>query len=118
EANLLITMKLDRTGRDVDIIRLIQKRVTNAGGRLIFADGMNFENNATGRLMLTQMAGFAEYEKEVIRERTTAGRRRRAAEGIQPARCFAPYGYRIPTWADKERGECSADEVGRYQIVE
>jgi site-specific DNA recombinase len=62
EATILITMKLDRTGRDVDVIRLIQKHVTDARAKLVFADGMNFENNATGKLMLTQLAGFAEYE--------------------------------------------------------
>jgi site-specific DNA recombinase len=118
KATLLITMKLDRTGRDVDIVRLIQKRVTNAGGRLIFADGMNFENNATGRLMLTQLAGFAEFERDLIRERTVGGKRRRAEEGLQTARTLSPFGYHIVTKEDVLTGEYPAGTVGTYQTVE
>src|SRR5580658_2974480 len=57
EANCLIFMKLDRTGRDVDALRDIRRRVERAGGHLLFADGMNFENNATGDLMFTQLSG-------------------------------------------------------------
>jgi site-specific DNA recombinase len=118
EANLLITMKLDRSGRDVDALRLIRKRVTEAGGKLVFADGMNFENNAVGNLMFTQLAGFAEYEREVIRERTMNGRRRRAEEGRQPSRSISPYGYHIVTKPDVMAGHYPQEELGTYQVVE
>src|SRR5579859_5355496 len=43
QANVLITMKLDRSGRDTDVLRLIRKRILDAGGHLLFTDGMNFE---------------------------------------------------------------------------
>jgi site-specific DNA recombinase len=118
EANLLITLKLDRSGRDVDVLRLIRKRVMNAGGRLLFADGMNFENNAIGNLMFTQIAGYAEYEKEIIRERTMSGRRRRAEEGQQPSRAMSPYGYHVVTKKDVIAGLYPANLLGTYQIIE
>src|SRR5438105_3029255 len=64
-ANLFVTYKLDRAGRDVDILRAIKRRVEAAGARLVFADGLNFQRNAVGNLMFTQLAGFAEFELEV-----------------------------------------------------
>jgi site-specific DNA recombinase len=118
EANLLITMKLDRTGRDVDVIRMIQKRVTNAGGRLVFTDGMTFENTATGRFMLTQFSAVAELEKEVIRERMMSGKRKRAEQGQQPSRTQPPFGYHVVLREDVIRGDYTASELGKYQIIE
>ena len=117
-ANMLITTKLDRTGRDVEIVRLIQKRVQAAGAQLMFADGMTFANNATGKLLLTQMAGFAEFERELIRERTMGGRRKRAEDGEQMARTFSPYGYHIVTKDDVLAGRYPAGTAGSYQIIE
>jgi site-specific DNA recombinase len=118
KASVLITMKLDRSGRDADVLGLIRKRIVNAGAQLVFVDGANFENNATGNLMFRVSAGFAEYEREVIRERTTGGRRKRAEGGVQPCRAFSPYGYHVVTKQDIQSGLYSAELLGTYQIVE
>lgn len=118
EASILIIYRLDRSGRDVDVIRAIRKRVLACGGQLVFADGMNFADNAIGKLMFTQLAGFAEYEKESIRERTTSGRKHRAEQGIQPARTWSPYGYHVVTKTDVLSGTHTLDQLGTYQIVE
>jgi site-specific DNA recombinase len=118
EANILVLSKLDRTGREVDSLRDIRRRVENAGAALVFADGMNFEKNAVGNLMFTQMGAFAEFEREMIKERMTMGLERTARSGRQPARARSPYGYRIWQKADVIRGECGADEAGTYILVE
>ena len=118
DADLLITMKLDRSGRNVDALRLIRRRVTDAGGKLIFADGMNFEDNAIGNLMFTQIAGYAEYEKELIRKRTMSGRRQRAEEGQQPSRSRSPYGYHVVTKRDVIAGTYPVNLLGSYQVVQ
>src|SRR5579871_1830313 len=118
QADTLIIYKLDRSGRDVDVIRAIRKRVEVAGGRLVFADGMNFDSSATGKLMFTQLAGFAEFERELIRERTMLGMRRRAEQGQQPSRARSPYGYHVVIRADVLKGDYPADQLGSYQIVE
>ncbi len=118
QANVLIVAKLDRSGRDVDALRDIRKRVELAGAQLVFADGMNFEQNAVGKLMFTQLAGFAEYEREVIRERMMSGKIRRAEQGIQPYRSRPPYGYYIVTNKDKLRGEYAEYPAGTYLIIE
>jgi site-specific DNA recombinase len=116
-ADTLIIAKLDRSGRDVDIIRDIQRRVERAGGRVVSCDGMNFGNSAAGKLALNTLAGFAEFEKEVIRERTMSGSRRRAEEGKQPNRTFSPYGYRILGNADVAAGRCTSEQMGTYEVI-
>src|SRR5579872_2857803 len=117
-ANTLVTYKLDRAGRDVEILRDIKRRVERAGGSLVFADGTTFKKNATGDLLYTQLAAFAEYERASIRERTMSGRRRRAQQGIQPQRARHAFGYHIVTEKDVLSGEYSASQIGRYLIDE
>lgn len=116
-ANILLMAKLDRSGRDVDIVRTVKRRVEAAGGRLLFADGSDFGSNAVGNLMFTQLAGFAEYERAVIRERTMSGRRRRVESGVQPIRSRSPFGYHIVNNQDVLSGSYPADQLGKYQIV-
>jgi site-specific DNA recombinase len=118
QADTLITMKLDRSGRDADTLGLIRKRITNAGARLVFVDGANFENNATGNLLFRMSAGFAEFEREVIRERTMSGSRKRAEQGLQPTRHISPFGLHIVTKADVLSGRYPVGTEGTYQIVE
>ena len=58
-AHVLVTHKMDRAGRDVDVLRQIKRRVESAGGRLVFADGMDFAPNAAGKFMFNNMANYA-----------------------------------------------------------
>ena len=118
KADMLITMKLDRSGRDADVLAVIRKRVQHAGAQLVFVDGANFENNATGNLLFRVNAGFVEYEKEVIRERTMSGRRKRAEQGQQPTRSRHPFGYHVVCKDDVLRGEYPLEQLGMYQIIE
>jgi site-specific DNA recombinase len=67
--------------------------------------------------MMTQLAGFAEYEKDIIRERCMSGRRKWAEQGQQPSRTQSPFGYHIVTRQDVLRGEYTADLIGHYIIV-
>jgi site-specific DNA recombinase len=118
KADTLIIYRLDRTGRDLDGLRDIRRRVERAGGQLVFADGLNFEQNAVGNFMFTQIGAVAELEREMIRDRTTKGLRALAASGKMPARSFAPYGYRIVKKADVIKGEFAPGEEGTYHVIE
>lgn len=118
EADTLIIYKMDRAGRDAGILRTIRKEVLRLGCSLIFADGMNFENNATGNLMFTQLSGFAEFEREMICERTSNGRRELAKSGVQPARTIPPYGFHIVTNREKIEGLYSDRRSGDYVVIE
>lgn len=117
EANVLIVARLDRAGREVESLRDIRRRIEIAGGRLVFADGMNFEQSAVGDLLHTQLSGFAEFERALIRERTMAGHENKARAGLMPTRSKAPYGYRLWLKNDLVKGECSSGDVGRYALV-
>ncbi len=117
-ANILIVMRLDRTGRDVDDLRDIRRRVAKAGGQMVFADGLNFQSGAVGDLMFTQLGAFAEFERALIRERTVNGLRAKAAEGKQVARARFSYGYKIWCKSDAIRGDCKWEELGKQEIIE
>jgi DNA invertase Pin-like site-specific DNA recombinase len=47
------------------------------------ADSWADTSNAHGRLMMTVLAGLAEFERELIRARTSAGRDRAKARGVR-----------------------------------
>ncbi|BCM88779.1 hypothetical protein IAD21_00621 [Abditibacteriota bacterium] len=117
EAQMLILAKLDRTGRDTDALRDIRRRVEAVSARLVFADGMSFEKGAVGNLMFTQLSAFAEFEREMIKERVVAGQLRLAASGRIPAPT-APYGYYIWLKSDVTRGLCQPQERGTYVLNE
>lgn len=74
DGDTLIVTKLDRLGRTAEgIISLIKTLLA----RNITVKVLNMgtiENNPVGRLIVTFLAGFAEFERDLIVERTMAGR--------------------------------------------
>ncbi|MFM6351277.1 MAG: recombinase family protein [Dolichospermum sp.] len=90
KADGLIVLKLDRLGRRAsDVLTLIDKELQPNNKALIVID-MNMDTStATGKLVLTMLAGVAEFEKSQINERTANGKKARAktseyANGGQP----------------------------------
>ena len=79
DGDTLIVTKLDRLGRSAEgIISLIKTLLA----RNITVKVLNMgtlENNPMGRLIVTFLAGFAEFERDLIVERTMAGRAYRKA---------------------------------------
>jgi site-specific DNA recombinase len=69
-------------------------------GTVVLFTEQQFEPTPTGRLQKGIMGEFAEYEAEVIRERTMAGRLKKAvSRGVMP--CYArPFGYHQITAAE------------------
>ena len=73
EGDVLMVWKLDRLGRSIKniidlVLELNQKKVIIKG----LTDGVD-TSTPNGRLFLNVMASLAEYERELIRERTYAG---------------------------------------------
>ena len=90
KADGLIVLKLDRLGRRAsDVLTLIDKELQPNNKALIVID-MNMDTSTpTGKLVLTMLAGVAEFEKSQINERTKNGKKARAktsdyANGGQP----------------------------------
>jgi site-specific DNA recombinase len=90
KADGLIVLKLDRLGRRAsDVLTLIDKELQPNDKALVVID-MNMDTSTpTGKLVLTMLAGVAEFEKSQINERTKNGKKARAktsdyANGGQP----------------------------------
>lgn len=116
EANMLIVATMSRLSRDHEHQAVIKKSVEAIDAKLIFCDS-TYDDTATGDLAFQITGSFAVYERQVIRERTMKGRRKRAEEGQQPCRRFSPFGYHVVSKADVLRGEYRAELLGTYQIV-
>tara|TARA_R110002167_G_scaffold214705_1_gene419481 strand:+ start:762 stop:1379 length:618 start_codon:yes stop_codon:yes gene_type:complete len=90
--NTLMVWKLDRLGRDMkDLVSMIddlEKQKINF--KVLTGSGANIDTTtANGRLVFGIFAALAEYERELIRERTMAGlaaARARGRKGGRPAK--------------------------------
>jgi len=77
----VIVYKFDRLGRNTRHLLQVLEEMKNKGVRLI-ATSQNIDTNSPmGKLFFTILAGFAEMERELIRERILLGLKRRKAEG-------------------------------------
>lgn len=79
KADGLIVLKLDRLGRRAsDVLSLIDKELQPNNKALVIID-MNMDTSTpTGKLVLTMLAGVAEFEKSQINQRTANGKKARA----------------------------------------
>lgn len=118
EADTLIVYSISRLSRDREHQSIITRRVERTGGRIVYCD-MATEDTPESKLLVNITGDFAEYERQLLRKRSMAGRQKRAEDGIQPARSayMRPFGYTIPTQADVLHGRHTLAEVGRYILV-
>lgn len=82
----------DRFARHLAHQLLVTEELDRAGVRLEFVN-VEFQQSPEGRLFFALRGAVSEYEREKIRERTTAGRRQKARQGLLPF-AVEPYGYR------------------------
>jgi DNA invertase Pin-like site-specific DNA recombinase len=82
--DVVTVTKLDRLGRSTrELLELID-RIGKAGAAFrSLGDPLWDTSNAQGRLLSTLLAGIAEFERELIRERTGEGRKRAMAAGVK-----------------------------------
>jgi DNA invertase Pin-like site-specific DNA recombinase len=82
--DVVVVTKLDRLGRSTrELLELID-RIGKAGAAFrSLGDPLWDTSSAQGRLLSTLLAGIAEFERELIRERTGEGRKRAMANGVK-----------------------------------
>ena len=81
--DVLIITRLDRLARSSRDLLNIVKQITDAGASFrSLKDTWADTTTAQGRLILTVLAGVAEFERELIVERTGEGRERAMADGV------------------------------------
>ena len=83
----MVVARLDRLGRDsLDVMGLVRS-LTESGVRVRILNIGIETGTPNGQLFLTILAGFAQFEREIIRERTRAGLEAARQAGKQLGRC-------------------------------
>lgn len=92
EFDVLIVYSLDRLGRSVHNLLELYDRVENSGVRIIFIRERIDTSTAVGRLLRTVLSAIAEFEREMIIDRTKGGIAARARGG-KPSGGPRTYGF-------------------------
>jgi DNA invertase Pin-like site-specific DNA recombinase len=83
--NTIVVVRIDRWARSLQELVADINELVERGVRFVaIENGMDFDKNSynsTARLMLQIISSFAEFEREMIRERTIEGVRRAQAKG-------------------------------------
>lgn len=105
EVEAVVVYKLDRLSRRVvDCVKLVREEW---GGRCaLFSTKENFDTESpVGKMIFNILISFAEFERDVIRDRTQSGKKKRASQGRNAGHKYI-YGYR--------RGEDGGYELDGY----
>jgi DNA invertase Pin-like site-specific DNA recombinase len=82
--DLVIVTRLDRLGRSVrELLNLLAEYDKLGVGFRSLGDPWCDTTTAHGRLMLTVLGGLAEFERELIKARTSEGRKRAMSNGVR-----------------------------------
>lgn len=83
EGDTVVVWKLDRLGRNMLHILQTVKKLTDRGVKLIStSDGID-SSTAAGRMMIGVLGSLAEYERELVKERTALKRNASRANGTR-----------------------------------
>src|SRR5258708_33591377 len=102
--DVVLVTKLDRLGRSTRELLDLIDRIGKAGAVFrSLGDPLWDTSSPQGRLLSTLLAAIAEFERELIRERTGDGRKRAMANGVKFGRKPKPSPYQRQQ-AIKRRG--------------
>ena len=105
EIEAVVVYKLDRLSRRVvDCVKLVREEWS--GRCALFSTKENFDTESpVGKMIFNILISFAEFERDVIRDRTQSGKKKRASQGRNAGHKYI-YGYR--------RGEDGGYELDGY----
>ena len=87
KGDVLMVTRLDRLARSTrDLLNTLAAIADKGAGFRSLGDTWADTTTAHGRLMLTILGGLAEFERELIRARTSEGRERAKAKGVKMGR--------------------------------
>jgi DNA invertase Pin-like site-specific DNA recombinase len=85
--DVVIVTRLDRLARSTrDLLNILDAIAKAGAGFKSLADTWADTTTPHGRLMLTVLGGLAEFERELIKARTSEGRERAKARGVHMGR--------------------------------
>lgn len=104
QVDTLVIWRLDRLGRTAGEMITFLDQLRTAGVRFVSLKDAVDTSTPTGRLLRTILAGFAEYEREVISERIRAGISKARAQG--------------KNWGGRKKGTATALTTKRMKSIE
>lgn len=92
KVSAVVVYKLDRLSRNLmDCVNLVRQEWSKVA---LFSTMERFDTQSSiGQMVFNILVSFAEFERNVIRERTMSGKRKRREQGRNPGMAY-PYGYR------------------------
>src|SRR5215831_1934461 len=118
EGDTLIVTRLDRLARSTrDLLNILDNISKKGAGFKSLADSWADTTTPHGRLMLTVLGGLAEFERELIRARTSEGRVRAKARGGRLGRRpkLTPH-HRAEALARRDAGEALVEIARSYNV--
>jgi DNA invertase Pin-like site-specific DNA recombinase len=103
EGGTVVVWKLDRLSRSLKDVLHIMERIGNAGAGFRSVTENIDTTTPAGRMMMQMVGAFAEFERAMIRERTSAG--------LAAARAEGRIGGRPKKLDDTKRGEIAESVV-------
>lgn len=91
--DLILLNDVDRLARDVAHLGIVKRDLERSGVRVVFRK-LPQEESPTYNLMVNVLGSFAEFEREMIADRTRRGRRHKVEVRQQFLGTLAAYGYR------------------------
>ncbi len=118
EGDVLLVTRLDRLARGTrDLLNTLALIADKKAALRSLGDKWADTTTAHGRLMLTVLAGLAEFERELIRARTGEGRARAKARGVKLGRKFKlTLHQQKEARARRERGDTLMDIARSYNV--
>ena len=117
--DVLMVTRLDRLARSTrDLLNTLAAITGKKAGFRSLGDAWADTTTPHGRLMLTMLGGLAEFERELIRARTSEGRERARARGVKMGRpCkLTPHQQREAMKRRDRDGETLADIARSYNV--
>ncbi len=115
----LLVTRLDRLARSTrDLLNTLAQITERGAGFKSLADAWADTTTAHGRLMLTVLGGLAEFERELIRARTSEGKKRAKDRGQHMGRPpKLTQHQRAEAVTRRDKGEETLAEIGRTYNV-
>lgn len=114
--DVVVVAKLDRIGRSMRHLSALLGELDDRGVVLVSVSESFDSSTASGRLQRNMLGSFAEFEREQIRERLSAGRDATVRQGKYVS-TYAPYGLAIDTSGDQRRLVINADEADTIRLA-
>jgi len=116
--DIVVVTKLDRLGRSTRELVDLVERISEAGAAFrSLGDPLWDTTSSQGKLLRTLLAAIAEFERDLIRERTGDGRKRAMAAGVKFGRKLklSPF-QRAEAIKRRVAGERLADIAKSYAV--